>query len=81
MDAWCILGRRCFFGDLLAKQRIQLFGDVVLLVFDVGLSQFNRNVGVGFSIDVCRVQVSGLVQKRDTILKYTLTWGHVSVKG
>lgn len=47
----------CF---LLAKQRVQLFWNVVLFIFDLGFSQSDCDVGVGLPIYVCRMQICSL---------------------
>ena len=41
-----------------------MFGDVVLFVFDLGLPQFDGDVGVSLPVDVCWVEVSGLAKMR-----------------
>lgn len=46
--------------DSLPKDGVQLLGDVVLLVLDVRLSQLDGDVGIGFPVDVGRVQIRGL---------------------
>ena len=43
--------------DLLAKDRVELLGDVVLLVVVVLGAQANHQVGVSLAVDVCRVKV------------------------
>lgn len=45
---------------LLPKNWVELLGDVVLLVTDVGLAQLDGDVGIGLAIDVCGVQICGL---------------------
>lgn len=45
---------------LLAEQRIQLFGDIVLFVFNLGLSQFNGNVRISLPINVSWMKICGL---------------------
>lgn len=47
----------------LAKQRIQLLGDVVLFVFNLCLSQFDSNVRICLPIDVSWMQISRLWTK------------------
>ena len=44
----------------LAKDGVKLLGDVVLLVAEVRLSQFDDDVGVCLAIDVGRVKVRRL---------------------
>ena len=59
-------GRNVVFLELLhslAKDRVELFGDVVIFVFDIGLAQFDSDVWICFSIDIRWVQVSSLQEK------------------
>lgn len=49
---------------LLAKQRIQLFWDVVLFVFNLCLSQSDGNVWISFPINVSWMQISCLPPKK-----------------
>lgn len=44
----------------LSKHRVELFGNVVLFVFDLCLSQSDRNVRVSFAINVGWMQLSRL---------------------
>lgn len=44
----------------LAKDRVELFGDVVIFVFDIWLAQFDSDVWICFSIDIRWMQVSSL---------------------
>lgn len=43
-----------------AKDRVELFGNVVVSVFDLGFSQPQDDVGVRLPIRVCRVEVGSL---------------------
>lgn len=45
---------------LLPKYRIELFGDVVLFVFDLRFSQLDDNVWISLTIDISRMKVSSL---------------------
>lgn len=45
---------------LLAEQRIQLFRDIVLFVFQLCLSQFNGNVRISLPINVSWMKICGL---------------------
>lgn len=47
----------------LSEDRIQLLGDIVLLVFDVCLPQLDGNIRVSFPIDVSWVEVCGLERR------------------
>lgn len=47
-------------GNSLSKDRVQLLGDIVLLVFDVCLPQLDGNIRVSFPVDVSWVEVCGL---------------------
>lgn len=47
-------------ADSLPKDRVQLLGDVVLLVLDVRLAQLDGDVGISFPVDVSWVEVCGL---------------------
>lgn len=58
-----ILGLITKFFHSLAKQRIQLLGDVVLFVFNLRLSQFDGNVRICLPVDVSRMQISRLWTK------------------
>lgn len=51
------------YSHSLAKQRIQLLGDVVLFVFNLRLSQFDGNVRICLPVDVSRMQISRLWTK------------------
>lgn len=47
---------------LLAEQRIQLLGDIVLFVFNLCLSQFNGNVRISLPVNVSWMKIRGLPQ-------------------
>lgn len=46
--------------DSLAKYRIELFGDVVLFVFDLRLAQFDDNIWISLPIDISGMKISSL---------------------
>lgn len=46
--------------NVLSKHRIELFGDVVFLVFHLGLSQLDDNIWISLPIDISGVKVCGL---------------------
>lgn len=48
--------------NLLAEQRIQLFGNIVFFVFNLCLSQFNGNVGISLPVNVSWMKICGLPQ-------------------
>lgn len=52
---------------LLAEQRVQLFWDVVLFVFDLWLSQSDCDVWIGLPINVSWMQISCLPKKLDKL--------------
>lgn len=63
--AFYLRGRKCpeekrFY--LLAEQRVELFGDVVLFVFNLRLSQFDGDVRISLPVNVGWVQICGLPQ-------------------
>lgn len=58
-----IIGLFTKYFHSLAKQRIQLLGDVVLFVFNLSFSQFDGNVRICLPIDVSRMQISRLWRK------------------
>lgn len=53
---------------LLPKYRIELFGDVVLFVFDLWFSQLDDNVWICLTIDISRMKISSLEVERIELL-------------
>lgn len=45
---------------LLPKYRIELFGDVVLFVFDLRFAQLDDNVWISLTVDISRMKISSL---------------------
>lgn len=68
--------------NVLSKYRIELFGDVVFLVFHLGLSQLDDNIWISLPIDISGVKVCGLkteIKKRkneniEGTIRFPLKW-------